>query len=94
MRSRLGASLLAALLLAAAAPAAAQRPASGSRIEYAAPGIVRGDLGSGAGSALDAARRALAAHGGRLGVDPAGFRFETVRRSLIGTHVRGREFRG
>ncbi|HVE62707.1 MAG TPA: M36 family metallopeptidase, partial [Mycobacteriales bacterium] len=34
------------------------------------------------------------AHGGRLGVDPAGFRFETVRRSLIGTHVRGREFRG
>lgn len=94
MRLRLGASLLAALLLAAAVPAAAQRAAPASRIEFAGTGVVRGDLGSGSGNALDVARRSLVQHAARLGVDPYDFRFETVRHSLIGTHIRGREFRG
>ena len=44
--------------------------------------------------ALHAARDALVRNAGTLGIDPARFGFETVRRSLVGTHVRGREMRG
>lgn len=40
------------------------------------------------------AARALAQAGPALGVDPAAFRFERVRQSVIGTHVTGREARG
>jgi hypothetical protein len=40
------------------------------------------------------ARAALERHAGSLGVDASSFRFESVRRSIIGTHVRGREVRG
>ena len=40
------------------------------------------------------ARAVLAFHAGDLGVDAGAFRFESVRVSNIGAHVRGREFRG
>lgn len=40
------------------------------------------------------AGRALAAHADRLGVDAGAVRWELVRHSEVGTHVRGREYRG
>jgi fungalysin metallopeptidase (M36) len=80
--------LLGATLLPATAGAA--RPAAA----VDADGILRGDLGSGLGRPFAVARRALEAHAARLGVDPAAFRFETVRHSIVGVHIRGREFRG
>jgi hypothetical protein len=34
----------------------------------------------------------LTRYAGRLGIDPTQFRFESVRHSLVGTHIRGRQF--
>lgn len=59
-----------------------------------APGVIAGDLGTASARPKVVARRALARHSDRLGIDPSRFRFTTVRRSIVGTHVRGREFRG
>ena len=47
-----------------------------------------------AGSPQHWATRALQQQAGRLGVDAGAFRWEVVRHSLIGTHVRGRQYRG
>ncbi len=94
MRHHLGASLLAAALYAAAAPAFAGPAAQVDRIDFSGTGIVRGDLGAAGPSPLSTARFALRRQARRLGVEATSFRFESVRRSLIGTHVRGREFRG
>jgi hypothetical protein len=69
-------------------------PSSAGVAAADADGVLRGDLGSGAGAPFAVARGALAAHADRLGVDADSFRFETVRRSIVGVHVRGREFRG
>ncbi|HVE64223.1 MAG TPA: M36 family metallopeptidase [Mycobacteriales bacterium] len=95
MKPRLVSGVLAAALLSAAVPAFATRSAGAAhRVEYAGAGVVRGDLGPARGAPLAAARAALRDQAARLGVDAAAFRFETVRTSVVGTHVRGREFRG
>jgi len=80
------------VLLAAALGA----PASGARsaTTYAGPDQVRGDLGPAAGDPFAWATEALAAHAGALGVDASSFALYTVRRSIAGTHVRGRQVRG
>ena len=75
--------------LAATIPAATARSSQPTD----ADGVITGDLGAGRGEPLTLAAGALADHAGRLGVDPGDFRFETVRRSIVGTHVRGREYR-
>jgi hypothetical protein len=79
-------------LCGATLPSLASSP--GARIEFAAAHVVRGDLGAASGAPKEWAARALKAQAGRLGVDAGTFRFETVRTSLIGTHVRGRQYRG
>ncbi len=95
MKPRLVSGVLAAALLSAAVPALAARSTGAvRRVEFAGAGVIRGDLGPAAGAPLAAARAALRAQAARLGVDAAAFEFETVRSSVVGTHVRGREFRG
>jgi hypothetical protein len=63
------------------------------RIDGAAPHQLRGDLGPATGSPTGWAARALRSHAARLGIDASAVRLESVRASLIGTHVRGRMFR-
>ncbi len=95
MKPRVISGLLAAAVVSSALPAFAARPsATPIRIEYAGHGVVRGDLGRADGAPVDVARRALTAQAPRLGVRAADFRFESVRTSVIGTHIRGREYRG
>jgi hypothetical protein len=53
---------------------------------------VRGDLGAATGSPKAEARAALERFERRLRVEAGSFAFESVRRSAIGTHVRGRQF--
>lgn len=84
--------VLIAVLAVAVAPALAT-PRDEPRIDYVGGGVVYGDLGAVTPDATQSARTAFAAHARRLGVDPGAFRFESVRQSLIGTHVRGREER-
>jgi hypothetical protein len=90
---RLLAGLAAAAVLSACLPALAG-DATRTRIDLAADDTLYGDLGSARGDARDVAARALRANADRLGVDASRFRVETVRHSLVGTHVRGREYRG
>lgn len=52
-----------------------------------------GRFGPATGSPQAWASRALAAHADRLGVDAGAVRWERVRHSEVGTHVRGREYR-
>ncbi|MCA1727690.1 MAG: M36 family metallopeptidase [Actinobacteria bacterium] len=74
---------------------AASLPVShGVAAPRAVRGVVRGDLGPASGMPFVAARRALEAQAAALQVDASRFRFESVRRSIVGVHVRGREFRG
>ena len=85
--------MLAAVLTAATAPAvAANRPAV-PRVEFLGSGVVRGDLGAVSGTPLQTAYAALRAQAPALGVDAETFRFDTVRTSPVGTHVRGRQYR-
>lgn len=51
------------------------------------------DLGPAQGSPRAWATRALTAHAEELGLDAADVRWESVHRSLIGVHVRGRSYR-
>jgi len=88
-RSALAVGVL--ICLAAAFPAAA---GEGVEVEFAGNGVVRGHLGPAGGDPLVTARDALAQVADALGVDPSVFEAETVRESIVGTHVRGREFRG
>jgi len=80
--------VLAAGLLPAGAGSASPAPAASTG------GVLRGDLGPASGAPLAWARHTLAAHASQLNVDATAFRFESVRRSIVGVHVRGREFRG
>ena len=89
MIARLLLPFLVLALLLAALPAAAAPPATPA----ARDGVVSGDLGPADGNPLPAAEAALRGHATRLGVSAAAFRFESVNRSLIGVHVRGREHR-
>ena len=92
MNRRLLAGLAAATLLSVALPATAG-PAP-ARIDLRVGSAVYGDLASGKGDPRAVAATALRTYAGALGVDAGGFRFDTVRRSPIGTHVRGAEYRG
>ena len=53
-----------------------------------------GRLGASRGGPRTWASRALSRQADRLGVDAGAVRWERVRHSMVGTHVRGREFRG
>jgi hypothetical protein len=84
------AALLVVVLTAGLLPAGA-----GSAVPVSsAGGVLRGDLGAASGAPMAWAQGALATHAEALGVDAAAFWFESVRRSVVGVHVRGREFRG
>jgi hypothetical protein len=93
MRSRLG-LVLAASLLVPALPVLAAGPALVPTDAPAVASSLVADLGPAVGEPYTAARAALAGSAARLGVDAAAFRFETVRTSPLGTHVRGRAFVG
>ncbi len=94
MHFRLAAPVAVLALAGATLPAVATPSTrSTSRIEFASAHQVRGDLGAATGAPTSWAAKALRAHAGRLGIDASDYRLETVRTSLIGTHVRGREFR-
>jgi len=98
MQLRLAAPVAVLALASATLPAVA-RPAnpsarSTSRVEFASDQVVRGDLGPATGVPTVWAARTLRAQAARLGVDASAYRLESVRTSLIGTHVRGREYRG
>ncbi|MCU1593584.1 MAG: hypothetical protein JWO12_976 [Frankiales bacterium] len=85
---------VAVLALAGATVPALATSSNPTAIEFAAAHQVRGDLGPATGAPTSWAAKALRAQAGRLGVDASTFRWELVRTSLIGTHVRGRQFRG
>ena len=93
MQLRLAAPVAVLALAGAAVPALAT-PAARGRIEFADSSEVRGDLGPATGTPTQWAARALREQAGRLGYDASTFRLEVVRTSLIGTHVRGRQYRG
>jgi hypothetical protein len=71
--------------------------ASGGRAQPAPSkrgGVVTENLGPAIGrSPRGAARAALERAATRLGVDSSDLRFDSVRRSIVGVHVRGREYR-
>ncbi len=67
------------------------RPA---RIDIASRHVLYGDLADARGTPRAVAAAALRTYAARLGVDAAAFRFDTVRQSLTGIHVRGAEVRG
>lgn len=62
-------------------------------IDFVGGGVVRGDLGVAGDEPKRTAAAALRTVADRLNVDPAEFRFDSVRRSLVGVHVRGRQVR-
>jgi hypothetical protein len=84
MRLRLAVPAVVLGLAAAGLPAVA---GSGTSVEFRSASVVRGDLGSATGTGW--ALKALTAR-----FDVSGARVEHVRESVVGTHVRGREFRG
>ncbi len=92
MHLRLAAPVAVLALAGAGLPAVAgSQPAS---IEASSAHQVRGDLGEAKGAPTVWAAKALRAQARRLGIDAAAYRLESVRTSLIGTHVRGRQYRG
>jgi Fungalysin metallopeptidase (M36) len=81
---------LASLILVSAAPAAGPS----IRVASEGRGVLRGDLGPASAGVLDTARAAVERFDSRLGAEGADFGIDSVRHSLIGAHVRGREVRG
>lgn len=81
---------LASLVLVSAAPAT--EPSI--RVSSEGRGVLRGDLGPASSTAAATARSALERFDSRLGAEGASFGIDSVRYSLIGIHVRGREVRG
>ena len=65
----------------------------GIRVASQGHGVIRGDLGSPNGGPRATAAFALGRFGGLLGAGGALFGTDSVRSSIIGTHVRGREIR-
>ena len=88
---RLIPSLLVCLSMLAAVPSAASGEGA---VTFAGSGQVRGDLGPIGSDPRAGAAAAIRSHAGRLGVDADRFTFDSVRRSIVGLHVRGRELRG
>ena len=93
MNRRILAGLAASALLAVALPATAEQRPTG-RVDLVVGRTIYGDLGAATGDPKTAAARALGAYAKRFGVDADRFRFDVVRRSPIGEHVRGTEVRG
>lgn len=87
-------SFLAAGLLAAVVPLTQTQAARPPGIGFHGRHVVRGNLGQASANARVTAKEALSRYARTLGVEPGGFRFESVQRSPIGRHVRGREFQG
>jgi hypothetical protein len=94
MQLRLAAPVAVLALAGATLPAVATTSRSTTRVEFASSHVVRGDLGPATGAPIAWAARALRAQAKRLGIDASTYRLESVRTSLIGTHVRGRQYRG
>ncbi len=94
MQLRFAAPVAVLALAGATLPAVAGAPQSSVTIEAASAHQVRGDLGPAVGAPTAWAAKALRAQAGRLGIDAGAYRLESVRTSLIGTHVRGRQYRG
>lgn len=87
--------ILAAVVAVSALGALLVTPgASAQTARTIAPGVIAGDLGTASVRPKLVARRALNRHAAKLGVDASDFRFDSVRRSIVGTHVRGSEYRG
>ena len=82
--------VLASLILASAAPA----DGAFIRVTSEGNGVLRGDLGAASAHAVETALAALERFDSRLGAEEASFEVDSVRHSIIGTHVRGREVRG
>ena len=93
MNRRLLAGLAAAAVLSAGLPALAGPSAAPARIDLTADDALYGDLGEARGDARAVAASSLKTFAKRLGVDASRFRLDTVRKSLVGTHVRGTEVR-
>ena len=87
MRLRLAAPAVLLALAAAGLPATAS--STKVSVEHRAADVVRGDLGPATGAPQVWALRAATRH-----FDATGLRVESVRESIVGTHVRGRELRG
>ncbi len=85
---------VAVLALAGATVPAVAGPTARTRVEHASAHQVRGDLGPATGAPSSWAAKALRSQASRLGVQAGDYRLESVRTSLIGTHVRGRQYRG
>ena len=94
MQLRLAAPVAVLALAGASLPAVATTTRTGSSLEFTSSHQVRGDLGPATGAPTTWAARALRSQAGRLGVDAGAYRLESVRSSLIGSHVRGRQYRG
>jgi hypothetical protein len=92
MHLRLAAPVAVLALAGAGLPAVAGTTTTS--IEASSAHQVRGDLGEAKGAPTAWAAKALRAQARRLGIDAAAYRLESVRTSLIGTHVRGRQYRG
>ncbi|HJR44536.1 MAG TPA: M36 family metallopeptidase [Actinomycetota bacterium] len=82
-----------AVFAALAALAATVPSAAGAQGPVALGGSTAAESGTPGRAALVRAARVLQAEAPRLGVDASAFRFESVRRSIVGMHVRGREYR-
>ncbi len=95
MQLRFAAPVAVLALAGAGLPATAATQATRTtRLEAVSAHQVRGDLGPATGTPTTWAAKALRSQAGRLGVQAAAYRLESVRTSLIGTHVRGRQYRG
>jgi hypothetical protein len=91
MQLRLAAPVAVLALVGATVPALGT---ASTRIEFADSNEVRGDLGPATGSPTAWAAKALREQAARLRIDASTFKLERIRTSLIGTHVRGRQYRG
>jgi hypothetical protein len=94
MRLRLTAPAIALGLACAALPAVAGTAGTPVKVAFVGAHQVRGDLGAATGAPTAWAAAALRAQSSRLGIHAGAFRFESTRQSLVGTHVRGRQFIG
>ena len=94
MQLRLAAPAAVLALVGATVPAVATAPdVTAPDVSFAAAHVVRGDLGPATAEPARWAAKALRDHADRLGVDASAYRVESVRTSLVGTHVRGRQYR-
>lgn len=88
-------ALVLSICLATGLLAAVPADGPGTGAPAGARGVLQGDLGPAPpGPPLAVAPEILGEHAGTLRLDADRFRFEDVRHSRLGTHVRGHEVRG